>query len=218
MMSAKVLLLTNLKKENHMLKSSLICLVMGLSLLLAGCDQRPTNQRSTNQDSTNTQTAPAENTSTDGSANQTTTPSTPPSNSALTQTVSGDGYSYSVPGNWKVDTQPGTNFKTAHDDTAYLHISVVSVPTAGMGFDQVVDAQVMSMGSVKTEKSNFKTDSGLDGVKITRTYDANVTSRQTQYFFHHGDKVFIMTCASAGEKGSDSNEFFDSVAKTFAAQ
>ena len=132
--------------------------------------------------------------------------------------VTTDAYTYSVPEDWEVMDMPGTGIKVSKTKTGEANINVVGQPFEGT-LQDYVKANVDQMEMIKVKKLSegpFKTEDGLEGVKVVAENTmTGKTMRQTFYFFKgKGNTMFVVTCTAA--KDIDSyTPVFDSAVKTF---
>jgi hypothetical protein len=137
------------------------------------------------------------------------------------------GYSFCPPKDWEIKEMPGLKYKLAFGKAAGGFAPNVNV--VDEAFDGSVDEYVKTSletvskvfkGFKKLGQSNFKSDSGVKGIRLqTESEQGALRLRQTFFFFEgKGKNKFVVTCSALAENGQKLDSVFEDSMKTFALE
>ncbi|HXT42225.1 MAG TPA: hypothetical protein VN887_19615 [Candidatus Angelobacter sp.] len=134
------------------------------------------------------------------------------------------GFSYCPPKDWAVKEVPGMKYKIAFGPAAggfASNINVVDESFSGPLSDYVkANVQVLTKmfkGLKNLGQTDFKTDSGLNGVRlIIQSEQQAHLLRQTLFFFDgKGGRKLVVTCSTLAKGGARLDDTFTASMKTF---
>lgn len=140
---------------------------------------------------------------------------------------SAGGFSYCPPKDWAVKEVPGMKFKAALGPAAggfASNIVIVDESFSGPLSDYVkatVQALTKTFKGLKNlGQTDFKTDSGLKGVRlIVQSEQQAHLLRQTFFFLDGKDgRKLVVTCSTLAEGGARLDDTFAASMKTFALE
>jgi hypothetical protein len=162
-----------------------------LALVLAGCSSTPAS----------TESAPAESPSQSDSPSDAASPDTAPADG---ETISGDGYSFSLPSGWAVPTDqaPPTGVDTFAADLEDAdgfadNVNVVLSPSGEVTSDQVETLgldELEGAGATEVEVLERTTVAGAEAAHLTALLSASGAEyRIDQYYPSHDGQTYVVT-------------------------
>jgi hypothetical protein len=137
------------------------------------------------------------------------------------------GFSFCPPKGWTEREFPGFKYKIFTGpvtESFAANINVVDEAASGSLEDYVKgNAQAISRAFKafkKLSQSEFKTDSGVKGVKLVTESDQGGHALRQTFFFFDGKagKKFVVTCSASAGEGAKLDETFTASLKTFALE
>jgi len=137
------------------------------------------------------------------------------------------GFSFCPPKDWVIREVAGMKYKFAFGPLAdgfAPNINVVDESFTG-SLQAYVKANLETLPKVfkgfkKLGQSDFKTDSGMNGVKIIIQSEQQGHAIRQSFFFFEGkaDKKLVATCSALAEGGAKLDSAFEASMKTFAIE
>jgi hypothetical protein len=153
--------------------------------------------------------------------------STPAAETGKRYLEAAGGYSFCPPKDWVMKEMPGLKYKLAIGEASggfAPNINVVDEAFDGSVADYVkASLETVSKvfkGFKKLGQSNFKTDSGVKGIRLqTESEQGNLRLRQTFFFLEgKGKTKLVVTCSALAETGQKLDAVFEDSLKTFALE